>query len=191
MADFFPVLLVKCRKRAIQENLFNPNILVNVKYWMRCMAWRQGVDGHEFTNEMCRFIRDISYGLPGSYFSLTTLYKFLEKSNGEMFTIWSPSSLNSGIDLLMETFIEAEKNVEWSDIEKLNNPEVSALTLDTWLTSHMEISQLFTPGELLRSRIESIPLLSDDELRKRVAAIKKYYHNRFIYMTSHGFELPK
>ena len=194
MGDFYPVLLVKFKERAIRENLFNPNILVNVKYWMGCVTWRQGLDGHEFTNEMCRFIKDISYGLPGRghMISLTTLYKFLENSNGEMFTVWSPSTLNSGIDLLMETFTEAEKEVEWPDIvfEKLNNPEIHALTLNAWLTTHMEISQSFTPGELLRSRIETIPCLPYETLQKRIAVIKKYYHNNFVYITGHGFELP-
>lgn len=171
----FPQFLHELKAKAIMQDIFNPNILVNIKYWLGCISWSRFHCENKMFSEIAKLLRTLSIASEnfGSMISLPTLHKYLERANRKIFTPWTEYSREKGVDLLLTTFVSAAGEVEWPDIvfERMNNSELRNLDLETWATTQLKLTHTH---------------ISDLEVQKRVDALKKYYHEKFVYMVGDG-----
>lgn len=172
----FPQFLHELKEKAITQDIFNPNILVNIKYWLGCISWSRFHVEDKMFSEIAKMLRTLSITSKnfGSMISLPALYKYLEGANRKIFTPWTEYSRTNGIDLLLKTFVSAAGEVEWPDIvfERMNNSELQNLDLETWATTHLKLTHAH---------------ISDLRMQQRIDALKKYYHEKFVYMVGDGF----
>lgn len=177
LEETFPLFLEQLKVKASKLDIFNPNVLVNMKYWLGYIMWGSSTSSKKKNKmffEIASFLRNLSATpIFGTMISVPTLYKYLQSANRDEFTPWSELSLSSGTDLLLRYFVLAENEVDWPDIvfERLNNLEIKNLDLETWMITHLKLQSNF----------------SDAKIQERIDVMKKYYHEKFVYMTGGGY----